>query len=1353
MSIYLDELKNLNTPNAVLNDFTIVQEIAAQYFNNVKALKQFFKSGDAEEFAQGYLKQYIIERVSLNNLSNSMTRIIAVAKHDGLDSIPVEKYNAYKAEVDEQTTKKSLRKVIYGTGLEHKIGYSIMVDRHLNKKLGVRAEGLTNSSINKEYFSDTTNQLTPVLDTYTDPNSTRNNINSHIKDRAKMVLFGNMGIPDSMINKVFDNVKILNLALSNPNNITLVNKEELFKAIGFFNRHGIPFYKLVRWIQDGRSIVAYVKASYETQFKNDLDISKVTLNNQIIRNLYVFLYRLKDVDFKTAFDAKYKDDTLVYNFFNNVNELDETMYYLDDSNNMKSVRTNDFDMSEDLNIYFDDTSTQATRSAANSAQDINNIKLADELTADKIDAQVLQANKEALDFTAFDSSSKQFMDVMDEIRQEFSMLLKIKSTVDEKFLESQKNIENNKFKTTAQAKLEHNRVRDFINNSTVNEEFSNINASFNQYLENEKQIDSINSDINKATTELNTVEEILNNIDAYIQYFKEGKNLQDKLNEEITTKENDVLNLQQKALEKALSDNIGAGIFLLRDSDGNGIGDSTIRKPKYLMQKDMDNYRNESLLALSNEVTLLKNLVDPNNLDYSLRIQYNFMKKENNNYRFVIVTPPEATEGLYKNVLSNIRKYDPKVDDVIFSDTSKKDLYFEDIAALQVWQKNGGKVVFNNRVYDKIDPKLVLEANKNLSPTVKQIDVKSFEEFKQIYTQHLHQGTIVGFIDQDQWMKIYEKVYKPYRIGKTISRMQAISKFRMRFTNGGIMRNALDTAIQLFSNVFILPKAVESKDFLRVTFMAGGLLELYKKQSDEHTLAIMNIGAHYEDILKQSKSGKPDLNIVKNKVELIREVLESYIKIGKTINDNERINFRIKNAESILENINKINYNQLDNETNTLKQAVTFVTNIKFAEFFDLYDNRKINGQWVAGLRVDSRNDLNEVIQYKPLSERIKNKEEFNTKRRMVKEISAFMTSSATSDYLRKDRFELLPSFFERYRGYEDTKEELTYEELMKEFKKAKAEMNKEVTKNILGPIGRPFISGFNSIMNHIENSARITNFLYNILIHGKSFDESKLDSLQRWFNYGSRTPLETMLMTDIPFFSFSIRSVQNWADRLVNPRFWRIMSDFIDGWYGQYVDEETKEYDKFMEYQIRQGWLPIDHNVGIRVGFGAFDVMNTLYNMPEQLQSRRSPLLRAVATLVEEQNLLKALKQFATFGVVGRFANAITGVSDAVLGTGLRPAIAKTPVLNQLLETRAPSLGTIDPSVFYDIKQYEKFTPRRYRYAPNGRWAKYENIYKDWFTKYGKMRRPTTNPYRLVKNIQWRQYVRWRQSQAMIGR
>jgi hypothetical protein len=1370
--VYLNALNNVANKNEYIKDFSIIQEIASQYFNSAKAMKAFFKKGDAEEAAQGYLKQYIIERVSLNNLSNSMTRIIAVAKHDGLDSDPVDKYNAYKAEVDAQTTKKSLRQVIYGTGLEHKIGFSIMVDRHVNKKINIRKEGLNNSSINKEYFN--ANRPTPVLQTYTDPTSTVININRHINDRGKMVLFGNMGIPDTLINRVINAVKVLNTSLKNPEAINESDKKDLNDAVVFLNLHGIAFYKLVRWILDSRSIVMFIKSGYESQYKDQtLKLNNVSLNNESIRFLYTFLYRLKDNDFKQKFDNKYKDDTLIYNFFNNVTELDETMYYIDDTGNPKSRYQMDYDTSDldETKELFDDTSVHAARDSVNSFAGADNMKDSIELSENVIDAQVLKANKEALEYTAFDSSSTEFINVLDGIRQEFALLLKIKSTIDDDFLQSQKNIEDNKFKTTLQAKLEHNRVKDYVGYSLIADEVRNITNKYNEFLENEKEAESIRKQLVLAKNELNEAETIIKNIEQYIAYFKEGKNLENKIDEDIKVNEEGERLIKQQALDKALSDNIGAGILLLRDNEGNGLGDSTIRKPKYLMQRDMDNYRNESLLALSNEVTLLKHLVDPNNLEYTLRIQYNFMKQDANNYRFVIVTPPEPIEedGLYRNILSNIRKYDPRVDDVLFASGKKQlnligkigveldlvnesiysDLYFKDMDALKAWQDAGGKVVFNNRVYEKIDPKLVLADNKNLSPTIKQIDVKSFEEFKLIYLQHIKQGTIVGFIDQDQWMKTMEKVYNPYRPAfNLISKMQAIAKYRMRFSIGGIIRNAMDTVLQLFSNALILPKAVESKDFLRVTFLSAGLLELYKKMSDEHTIAIMNIGAHYEDILKQIKSGKPDINIVKNKVELIKEILQSYVDISKTINDSERITLRAKNAEVILKEINKINYSEIKNETNILKQAVSFVANIKFAEFFDMYDNRRINGVLIAGLRVDSRDEDNKVIPWTSMAE---SKKDFELKRRMVKEISAFMTSSATADYLKKDRFELLPAFFERYRGYEDTTEELDYKDLMKEFERAKKQMDIQVTKNILGPIGRPLIKGFNDIMNHIENSARITNFLYNILIHGKTYSEAKLDSLQRWFNYGSRSPLEQMLMTDIPFFSFSIRSVQNWIDRLVNPRFWRIMSDFIDGWYGQYVDEETKEYDNFMRYQIRQGWLPLDNNFGIRVGFGAFDVMNTIYNLPEALASRRSPLLRAVSTLVEEKDLVKALKQFAAFGVVGRIANLVTGLSDVTLGTGLRPAIAESG-LGQILETRTPTIGNIEPSVFYDIKRYEKYIPRRYRYGRNGRYAQYENIYRDWFNKYGRMRRPKVNPYQLVKDIQWRQYVRWRRTRNVVG-
>jgi hypothetical protein len=188
------------------------------------------------------------------------------------------------------------------------------------------------------------------------------------------------------------------------------------------------------------------------------------------------------------------------------------------------------------------------------------------------------------------------------------------------------------------------------------------------------------------------------------------------------------------------------------------------------------------------------------------------------------------------------------------------------------------------------------------------------------------------------------------------------------------------------------------------------------------------------------------------------------------------------------------------------------------------------------------------------------------------------------------------------------------------------------------------------------------------------------------------------------------------------------------------------------MKYQMRNGWIPISKNWGLRIGNGAFDIMNMLYNTEESLQSRLSPLLRSVKTLVEKQNVFEAFNQLALSGFITRIANTITGTSDLLTQSNLREQAAEVPLLQQFVDTRPASIGTTLRGFAYDIRTYEKYTPRRYRYGRNGRYAKYENIYKDWFTKYGKMRRPKVNPYQLVKDIQWRQYVRWRRSRNVVG-
>jgi hypothetical protein len=739
------------------------------------------------------------------------------------------------------------------------------------------------------------------------------------------------------------------------------------------------------------------------------------------------------------------------------------------------------------------------------------------------------------------------------------------------------------------------------------------------------------------------------------------------------------------------------------------------------------------------------------------------------NYRVVMITPPETEETGYKNILSNIRKYDPKVDDVLYG-SATEDLYFKDIADLVAWQKAGNKVVFNNKVYTKIDPSLIIKYADgkdnlniiNINQTIKYFDIKNANDVRELYEFAKTSGAIIGIVDTDVWMRTLERTYNAYKrpqpISNIIQKLQFRSKNLQKSSLGFHLRNAADTIFQLFSNYYILPKFADSKTFLRLVVTGSQVYSLYKKLSEEHTLTILNVGVHYEDLIKLIGKANVDPAIIKNKINLIKEVLQNYVSVGKTVTENSRITYRLKTAMSILDKVNKITETNVKDNLDLLKNVVTFVSNIKFGEWVDVYENREVNGKWIAGLRMDALDNVGSVRisdpKNNPSFEQRYGKEDWKWRRNLLREFSAFFNTSALSDYLRKDRFEKLPSFFESYRGYEDKpEEEFTYEELKQRYRTISKELTNAEFRRDYGLIGGKISKAFQGSTDWIENMARIVNFFINVEIHNKSFDSAKLDSLRRWFNYGQRSPLEKMLMADIPFVSFPVRSLQNWIDRLNNPKFWRLMSDFIDGWYGQYLDEETKEYDDFMQYQIRAGWLPLSKNVGIRVGNGAFDVMNIIYGLDQTLEGRQSPILRATKTLVETGDPYKAIRAFASLGLFSRVVSGITGISDSVFGTQLRQGIAQTPVLNEVLSTRPASLGTTLPTVFYDIRSYEKFTPRRYRYGRNGRYAKYENIYRDYFNKFGRFRSNATSPYRLVKNIQWRQYVRYRQSQAMIGR
>ena len=170
------------------------------------------------------------------------------------------------------------------------------------------------------------------------------------------------------------------------------------------------------------------------------------------------------------------------------------------------------------------------------------------------------------------------------------------------------------------------------------------------------------------------------------------------------------------------------------------------------------------------------------------------------------------------------------------------------------------------------------------------------------------------------------------------------------------------------------------------------------------------------------------------------------------------------------------------------------------------------------------------------------------------------------------------------------SEEDMTYEQAVKLINKEKEGNASKLYKVTLGwNIGKLY-GWYDYLNSKIENTARVTNYLFNRYLYGKTFNDSVNDSLKHWFNYGQRSPLEKQLMVDIPYFSFPIRSIDNWIERLMDPSYLRVMSDIIDGVYGQYEDDDGRQ-STYTNFQIANGWLPIGYGVGLRMGNGLFDI------------------------------------------------------------------------------------------------------------------------------------------------------------------
>ena len=131
----------------------------------------------------------------------------------------------------------------------------------------------------------------------------------------------------------------------------------------------------------------------------------------------------------------------------------------------------------------------------------------------------------------------------------------------------------------------------------------------------------------------------------------------------------------------------------------------------------------------------------------------------------------------------------------------------------------------------------------------------------------------------------------------------------------------------------------------------------------------------------------------------------------------------------------------------------------------------------------------------------------------------------------------------------------------------------------------------------------------------------------------------------DIPYLSFPLRTVGNWIDRLFDASYMRFLDDIISGIYGQFADEDG-QYDEFVRFQIQNGWIPITKTWCIRVGNGAFDVLDIINESGDTIQQRTNPILNGVRTLIKTKDLEKAFQTLATAGVLKRITNTLTAVT-----------------------------------------------------------------------------------------------------------
>ena len=1310
----------------------------------------------AKELAQGYLEQTIITRPTSKAINDLAQNPISMSKHGALGLDISARKKAYINEVAAITELNAKRRINIGIGLEGRMGFA----------MGMEYNAINNNNIRyhetKEWSIQRRNRLKDLHKTYshTTKNDVIKNINHEIKLDFYHEMFNNPYVPDTVVNKLYETFKTFvtecNTYLDITNKIKNKNYTKLVECINIFNDYNIPFYRISKHVVNSFTLANLEISEWNTKHPDKyISVIKDKELEHIHFSLGLFELTnyLKQDEYKNAFaflfrDIPMNDRITIYDFFFDLNS--RNLEYNQESG--KELVNKDYSLNEDL--------------LENQPKTIDYLE---NLYGAQIPSYIKNPN---LFSEKMNDELYAYLNL--ERSQETYTLYSLIEDVQQKFLQYKNMLKScSKYISKAQdIKIETTRDRiideiwdEIYNYNKIATQRKELNIQQNVYKKLQKRIEEIQKEVVEYNKQILSVQSTIDKANVYLQYDKTitPEKLKEDLLKDKQEQEEQLKRLKKSALtsafynslEESYKDKTSGEEFelkriynLLVNKNNQTLKDAYTRPdtdnylPKELTQKDIDTFRatrfkqyeglQVPFLAYADYYKIKNN---EGNYEINWSDMFKDYKANSRYHRLTIVLMPFEEETLVKNISAFIHSTSKD------KDTRKqlKDIMDKWLEGVDISKEKIPEFMFDNKVRQligDIDPK------QFITPTLKEIEIHSAKDLETIFnniTNGTWKNLAIGFVSLDDTMTAMENSYYAYtmrgKVNKVLLALQRTEKWMLRFSSGFLLRNAVDTFNQLMSELYQqkgMLGLVNPKNTLGILHQTSKVYDMYKYLSEEKMYTMIDIDNNYIDLQNILSKYTQDMQITDAQdTKCIEEIysniikyLKAYIDVANSNNANSRMELRKSRAEIILKHIN--NSKLVFEKTKQVKaislihfkDTVVFLNNITFSEYYTLFDSFYINSK-------DTRKSLSRV-------QRIK--ESLDTEQENFKnvlfEISAFMQTNAQVDYLRGETAEIKQQVMDNHKQLEITTHEYTYEEIKQQINNAKKEHVKEI--GMFTRVGKATTKLYNACNERIENIARIASYLYGKTVFGYSFDKTVETSLRQWFNYGQQSPLEKQLMFDIPYISFPVRSVLNWNERLMNPRFYRLMDDIIDGVYGQYADEDG-QYSNWEKFMIQQGWVPIANGLGIRFGTGVFDIQNLLGNTTESIKQRYSPVLRGLSKFIESGKLTEAIGELAVSNLVTRTAKSALPI-QAQQNLGISKQQRKT-------------LASSSSMFFeYDENEYTKYTPHKYR--NNARWKYYENIYKDWFNKYGRMRKPTVDPVTLVNNIQWKQFLRWKQNQ-----